>query len=375
MKLAVHNAQLSHYMGGTERLIYNHLRNLLNYPDVEITVVTSKTKKPSEFYKDLKKLNNSRILFKEFEIEESLGLKIPYSSNNPKRWHTESLIFGMHTEEFYKENKFDGVIIHFSTDSLFIPQNQKIILHLNGVPLERSYIDHITLQRPDAIIMLSEFVTNKWLKLYPELAHKQIEMIHAGIDCNKFENKNFIRKNDIIFVGRFISIKGIEYLIKAIKLLNKNVKVILVGSGPEEKSICELIIKMGLEKNIIINGEVEDEELIELYNNSKIAVFPSYAKEGMLLAMMEASACGCAIITTNTCSMPEFIKDKVNGILVEPKNAQEISDAIELLLSSEDVQKRITEKAKRAIDLYWEESMRIKELYSYYKKITGVENG
>ena len=50
MKIAIHNAQFSYHIGGTERLIYDQIKNLLNYSDVELILVTTKTKFKSPFW-------------------------------------------------------------------------------------------------------------------------------------------------------------------------------------------------------------------------------------------------------------------------------------------------------------------------------------
>ena len=94
----------------------------------------------------------------------------------------------------------------------------------------------------------------------------------------------------------------------------------------------------------------------------------------MLLAMMEAASCGCSVITTNSCSMPEFIKDRVNGILVESQDPKSIAKAINLLVFSEEVRDKFKEKMRKNLTMYWDESIRTKELYSAYKRIMDGEN-
>ena len=65
-KIAIHNAQISHYTGGTERLIFEQIKNLLNYSNLLISLVTTKTKYKSEIYKEILKIRNKN--FKVYEI-------------------------------------------------------------------------------------------------------------------------------------------------------------------------------------------------------------------------------------------------------------------------------------------------------------------
>ena len=75
-------------------------------------------------------------------------------------------------------------------------------------------------------------------------------------------------------------------------------------------------------KNRHIIGYIPNGELIGYYNKSKICVFHSFAREGVLTTMLEAASCGRPIITSNCCGMPDFLKHELNGLLVEPEGMQ-----------------------------------------------------
>ncbi|MFC1682109.1 glycosyltransferase family 4 protein [Nanoarchaeota archaeon] len=369
MKIAIHNAQISYHIGGTERLIFSQIMNLLKFPNVEIHLITSKTKNPSSFYEKLKSLQDLRFIITEFDSVESLDIKEIYTSNNPNKWHLESITFGSNASSFYEDKKFDLVVTHFSTDSMFIPKKFKNVLHLHGYPSGYSEIGELALDRPDALISVSKYVRDQWIELYPKLNDKCISVVYPGIDTDKFRNMNMERENDIIFVGRFILIKGISYLLDAISS-SKNIKsIILVGDGPEKSNIFKKIQELGLEDKIDVKSNISDKDLIDLYNTSKISVFPSYAKEGMGLTMLEASSCGCVPIVSNACSMPEFLKHNSNGLLFEPKNSKQLSEEIERCLLDKFFRSKLSEKAMQDIQNDWTNEKRVLELYEKYKEI------
>ena len=155
MKVTIHNAQFSHHIGGTERLIYEQIKNLLDYKDVQITLVTTKTKNKSQLYKEIERLKNKNLKVFTFDGSESLGIQNIFDSNNPCRWHFESFTFGLQTQEFYKEHKSDLVVTYFSTDSLFISRNFLNVFHFHGFPLEASELGELSLNRPDFFISIS----------------------------------------------------------------------------------------------------------------------------------------------------------------------------------------------------------------------------
>jgi len=366
MKVTIHNAQFSHHIGGTERLIYEQIKNLLDYKDVQITLVTTKTKNKSQLYKEIERLKNKNLKVFTFDGSESLGIQNIFDSNNPCRWHFESFTFGLQTQEFYKEHKSDLVVTYFSTDSLFISRNFLNVFHFHGFPLEASELGELSLNRPDFFISISNYIKYKWVELYPFLKSKDIKVIYPGIDTSKFKSFDLNKSVDIIFVGRLIKIKGIDDLLEALKKIETSLKVILVGDGPEKSAINKMIKEIK-GHNISLLSNVHEEELIKLYNQSKIGIFPSYAKEGVILTMLEAASCGCSIITTNSCSMPEFIKDNVNGLLAEPKNPEDLARKIRFLLQNESVMRELGKNAREEILLEWDTKERVKQLYNCYK--------
>ncbi len=367
MKIAIHNAQISYHTGGTERLIYEQVKNLLKFPELKISVITTKTQKPSNMYLELKKIKNKKLKIFEFELKQIVTNN--YSSNNPNKWHTESINFGFNTKDFYKNNKFDLVITHFSTDSMFIPLNQKNVLHLHGVTKERSDIGEMSLCRPDAFISVSKYVKSRWISLYPEIQKKKIFVVYPGIDTNKFFRSKKEKTIDVLFVGRLIKIKGVDFLIEALKKLKK-VRAVIVGDGPEKEKLLKKINLAGLSNRVEIFSNVSDAELFEIYNSAKMLVAPSFAKEGMVLTTLEASSCGCPVIASNSCSFPEFFENGKNGLLFEPMNSNDLAKKIKMLLSRPDLRKKFSEAAMKKINTDWKSEQRVEELFNTYKEIS-----
>lgn len=142
--------------------------------------------------------------------------------------------------------------------------------------------------------------------------------------------------------------KNLKRLIEAFaKFTEKNpksdIKLVLAGNkGWLFEDIFESELVSILKDKIIFTGFVEDEDLASLYSNCKFFAYISLY-EGFGLPILEAMQCGCAIISSNTSSMPEVGGDSV--LYVEPKNVAEISNAISELDNNANLRTELGSKA------------------------------
>ena len=129
-------------------------------------------------------------------------------------------------------------------------------------------------------------------------------------------------------------------LIKSVKEVLKihdNVKLTIVGTGPLENQIKNLIKELGLERTVKIISNVSDERLVEFYNSSDIFVLPSIVDsqgntEGLGVVLLEAMACNVPVIASNIGGIPDIVHDNINGILVPQKDILELSKTINELI-------------------------------------------
>ena len=184
------------------------------------------------------------------------------------------------------------------------------------------------------------------------LEKEKLEIIPFGVDTHFFKPLEIPKNGDvfqILAVGYLIERKGFEYLIKAMEEVlreNINVRLIIVGSGPLEKKLKELIKDLKLKDNIEIIKNVSDNELLHLYNLSDLFVLPSIVDsqgntEGLGVVLLEAMACKLPVIGSNIGGIPDIIQDKVTGLLVSERDISEISNAINNLIEDENLRKTL----------------------------------
>jgi glycosyltransferase involved in cell wall biosynthesis len=199
------------------------------------------------------------------------------------------------------------------------------------------------------------------------LDQNKLKIIPFGVDSSYFKPLN-VDKNEEIFeilsVGYLIERKGFKYLISAVKEVLKvhnNVRLKIVGSGPEEQPIKNQINEFDLEKHVEIISNISDEELLKMYNSSDLFVLPSIVDsqgntEGLGVVLLEAMACKLPVIGSNIGGIPDIVHDGETGLLFPQKNVSELSKSINKIIENPDISERIAESGYQMVkdNFSWE---------------------
>lgn len=363
MKIAIQAPRVSYYCGGAERYILNlalELQSLRN----NVSLITYNSPRKTKWLKNFQKIFRGEIIFLE---SKELNEKFPRfkEATKPFLWDLESKLFSKITAQYYKKNKFDIISLHYTFDCLSFSKNQNICLHLHGAPKKLRQIDLFAIKIPLKIISVSNYVFNGWKKGIPK--NKKKHIVANGI--TKLKPKGIKKDNDILFFGRLIKTKGVDSLIKSIKETKKTfgkLSVKIVGDGPEKENLKILTKKLNLEKNITFLGYVSDSKLYELIESSKISVFPSYAKEGIMTTLLESAKLKSAILASDSCSNSEFILNNKTGILFKPRSIKDLSEKIKFLLSNEKLRNKIIKNAYKKVEEFsWKNQA--KKILNIYK--------
>lgn len=149
----------------------------------------------------------------------------------------------------------------------------------------------------------------------------------------KIINKNNIKS--ILFIGSLVPVKGLPYLFKALKIINKQRSdwyLSIIGSGSHKEEYVKMVAGLGIKNKIRFHGVKSKKQVAEYMRNCNFLIQPSlYETFGVV--HIEAMACGKPVIATNIGGPKEFINKK-NGMLVSPKNIDELSRAISYMLDN-----------------------------------------
>ncbi|OIP22903.1 hypothetical protein AUJ93_02775 [bacterium CG2_30_33_46] len=239
---------------------------------------------------------------------------------------------------FYKNaaEKVDKVISPSSAGRNSIINDAKVkpdkaIIVLNGIPL----------------------VSRDSLKEY---RNKGIE-IRAKLNL---ENKFLISS-----LSRLSPEKGQEYLLKAIKNLKDkgfNIYCLIMGKGPSKKSLVNLCNELNLAEQVNFLGFVSDKEKLAILSASDVFCFPSvWQMEGFGLVSAEAMMMNTPVIASRVGGIPDVIRDKENGILVEPKNVEQLSDKIELIYRDIKLRIKLAEKGREYVEKIFNADRMVRE--------------
>lgn len=293
---------------------------------------------------------NFDIVFSITMFFHSATLALIYSKIKRKKW--------IHIEHASDYTKNDSILIatmaRIYTDIL-----GKITLVFSNLNITPSL---------SAAKFVSRFTKKPSSVIYRGMPFSEIEKISPDIELKeKFKDKKIV-----LYVGRLISGKGIIDLVQSIPKIDYNNFVLLVvGDGPEEKSLKEFTQKEKIENKVIFLGAKPFNEVLRIMKISDIFVNPSY-NEGLPTTVLEAGSCGCGIVATDVGGTREIITHEKSGVLIEPKNINTMAKSIERLLKNEDERKNFSESAKQEVfeKFNWEKSVGsyIKEINLLLKK-------
>ncbi|MDP3732604.1 MAG: glycosyltransferase family 4 protein, partial [Candidatus Omnitrophota bacterium] len=227
------------------------------------------------------------------------------------------------------------------------------------------------------VIAISEPVKEHLIRDF-KVKEEDIIVIHNGIDVDRFreqraenreQRKRNLGLNDgpvIGIIARLSEEKGHAYLIKAMQeVINKipKAQLLMVGEGRMKEELVNLTKAEGLEKSVFFIPSVLDTQ--EVLSVIDLFVLPSL-KEGLGLALMEAMACGLAVVGSDVGGIKSLIQDRYNGLLARPADSRELSSAILELLQNSDKAKYLGNNARIFINQHFSKEQMVLETEKVY---------
>jgi len=167
--------------------------------------------------------------------------------------------------------------------------------------------------------------------------------------------------------------KNVETLVEAFGRLPQQLRdahdLVLVGDFRRRPELRERAAVLGIDKQTRFPGVVDDDRLIDLYQQASLFVFPS-RYEGFGLPVLEAMACGCPVISSNASSLPEVAGDA--ALLIDPSDVEGLAKAMQQVLSDPALSADLRSRGPiRAAQFTWDRTAR--EMVAVYRRVvTGV---
>jgi phosphatidylinositol alpha-1,6-mannosyltransferase len=193
----------------------------------------------------------------------------------------------------------------------------------------------------------------------------RIRLLRHSIDAGRFgpaaPDAELVRrfglagKRVLLTIGRLVERKGVDLVIEALPRLlaaHPDLVYLVAGSGPHETALRRRARELGLEGRVVFAGAVPDEELPRLYNLVEVFVMVSRfirrkaTIEGFCLVYLEAGASGLPVVAGNSGGVTDVVRDRENGLLVDPESPDRIADAIRFLLEHPEEARRMGERGR-----------------------------
>jgi len=209
----------------------------------------------------------------------------------------------------------------------------------------------------------------KYIIMHSGVMLQQIMNMNIDVETEK-KKLNIPQSSNVIgVVGRLVPIKGHKYLVSAAKRIIKefdNTVFVFVGDGYLEPRLKRQAESLGVSKNIIFAGWRND--VIDVLDTFDILVLPSM-NEGMGKVLIEGMALGKPIVASSVGGIIDLVKSGDNGILVPPKDSDELAEAILKLIRNKNLAQKLGESGKAKVYPKYDTSTMIGQIEGLYESL------
>jgi len=232
----------------------------------------------------------------------------------------------------------------------------------------------------DFLTFVSKEMLNFTDKFQP--CKNKSKVILNAVDPSEFDYLPNLKKPELkgFVIGIATTIretKGFEYLLRAfLRFSEEYESTLLLAGGFLTKEIetkyTNLINKLKIQDKVIITDPIKHRLILNYTNLMDIYVLPSLFAEGCPNSLLEAMYLGKPIIASDIGAIPELIRDKENGILVESKNANQIYENLILLKNNKELREKIGTQAKKDAKEIFNPDNESKQWIELYKKVINI---
>ncbi|GAB4002552.1 glycosyltransferase family 1 protein [Spirosoma daeguense] len=347
------------------KILYDHQTfSLQKYGGISryhVELITGINKTPTN------QASASLLLTDNIHIHEA-GLKVPFSlpkQHFPGKGRVTYYINQLYSLSQVRKKNYD--IFHATYyDPYFLPHvaNKPFVVTFHDMIYEKFSEQYPNLVSDNRIIDNKKLLAEKADRIVAVSEHTKKDMVEIlNIDPNKIEviyhgsslqtpsqYETSVVEPYLLFVGNRGGYKNFQGLLVAIQSLLKkySVKLICAGGGPftpsEQKNISDLALEQYVEQQ-----PITDQTLPLQYHQAVAFIFPSIY-EGFGIPILEAFACDCPCIVSNTSSLPEVAGDA--ALYFDPLQGESIANAVERMLTDSTLRQSIIEKGREQLKLF-----------------------
>jgi glycosyltransferase involved in cell wall biosynthesis len=232
--------------------------------------------------------------------------------------------------------------------------------------LGRLKLAFLRASRPELLVMNSDVFN--WLKGTPEFSGLRLRLFRNGVDTGRYTpplyNEKIGAKTALgldnsqvfLFVGRLSPEKRVKEFLEAwAELFSEGgtphkARLLVVGAGPERRALERAVTDLGLAGSVTLTGRKDD--LLPYYRAADVFILPSIS-EGLSNSMLEAMACGVAVMASRVGGARDAVAPGVSGTLFDPLNKAELKDCLRRHMADRSLAVKMGEGARKtAVEKY-----------------------
>jgi phosphatidylinositol alpha-1,6-mannosyltransferase len=248
--------------------------------------------------------------------------------------------------------------------------------------------------RVATFVAISAWTADVARKLLTELdlpeAAARVRVVHLGTDPSQFRpglDVATVRRRYgleesgpwLLTVSRLEWHKGIDTMIRALPAIlasHPGARYAIAGEGPRREHFERMVTDAGLESAVRFLGHVPDHELPAVYNAAALYVGASrrhdLMAEGFGISLVEASACGLAVVGGRSGGVPDAVRENETGVLVDPDDPAAVAASVNALLADPERRARLGAAGRTAVERYYNWDRFVREVREIELEIRGA---
>jgi len=328
--------------GGAANATYHLLSEFAKYSDIHIDLVTSSANNKHEIENFSENINIYKLKINKSNIHY-------WNMSEIVKWTWDAYFS---SKKLIKNNKYDLCHCWFGWPcgllGYYFKKKNPYLVALRGSDIpgynpRLKLLDTVLFSHISKTVWKNAKSITTLSKDSSEMAKNTLacnfKVIHNGVNTNQFYPKNvYSDEIKLLFVGRLIERKGVEYILFALeelkkKYTDKKISLTIVGSGNLEDKLKHLTEELNLKKNVSFLGARKHEELPDIYREHDIFILPSI-NEALGNVTQEAIASGLALLTTET-GASELLDE--NGFIFKKRDSKDIVEKISILIENPEI--------------------------------------
>ncbi|AMY25606.1 glycosyltransferase family 4 protein [Rhodococcus fascians] len=226
-------------------------------------------------------------------------------------------------------------------------------------------------ENTDVVTYVSKYTRSRFSSAFG--ASAALEHLPPGVDTDRFVPDDAARtelraryglgdRPTVLCLSRLVPRKGQDFLIRALPEIRRAVDgavLVIVGGGPYENTLRELVRSTGMEQHVVFTGTVPSAELAAHHTIADVFAMPSRTRgagldvEGLGIVYLEASACGVPVVAGMSGGAPEAVQHNKTGLVVDGTSVSSIADAIVTILSDRTLATQMGNAGRAWVDAEW----------------------